>query len=194
MVIGYPHITLTCTQLLTQMYASLRFIESHAPSAAIPGLPTNPGATQEQPNTTISTTVNPSRADDGATAENSRNGHTSQPPSQPLSSQTHPHPSSEPASDEQRLTTQEPPIPPEQGFDATLNELAVDLTLKMAQIMVLIDGLPGIGQSEAMQRARIRELERELAEVETEREGVFQEWEDLWSLTASLGMVGDFEE
>jgi len=44
--------------------------------------------------------------------------------------------------------------------------------LKEQQIEVLVDSLPGLGNSQAQQEARIRELEQELRDVEAER----REW------------------
>ena len=64
----------------------------------------------------------------------------------------------------------EPPSPEDpHTFDAALRELARDLVLKEQQIEVIINSLPGLGNSEAEQVERMRELERELRDVEAER-------------------------
>ena len=62
-----------------------------------------------------------------------------------------------------------PPPEDAQTFDAALRELARDLVLKEQQIEVIINSLPGLGNSEAEQVERMRELETELREVEAER-------------------------
>lgn len=43
------------------------------------------------------------------------------------------------------------------------------MILKEQQMEILINSLPGLGNSEAAQEARMRELEQELREVEKER-------------------------
>lgn len=78
--------------------------------------------------------------------------------------------------------------PPEDAhvFDAALRELARDLVLKEQQIELLINSLPGLGNSEADQEKRMRELERELKAVETERAAAERERE---ALVEGLGKV-----
>ena len=101
-------------------------------------------------------------------------------PGQP-SQAPQPHPPTTPAAPHSALSnghaqfTQQPDPPstppPEdpQTFDAALRELARDLVLKEQQIEVIINSLPGLGNSEAEQVERMRELEGELREVEAER-------------------------
>ena len=54
-------------------------------------------------------------------------------------------------------------------FAAEQKELAEDLMKKTAQIVELIDTLPGLKRSPASQEARIAELEEELKAMEIER-------------------------
>jgi mediator of RNA polymerase II transcription subunit 21 len=54
-------------------------------------------------------------------------------------------------------------------FNNALRELAQDLILKEQQIEYIVNSLPGIGNSEADQERRMRELEVELRQVEEER-------------------------
>jgi mediator of RNA polymerase II transcription subunit 21 len=70
------------------------------------------------------------------------------------------------------------PDPPE-AFQASLRELARDLIMKEQQIEYLIDVLPGIGQSERAQEARMKELEAQLRDVEGERREAVREKEAL---------------
>ena len=85
---------------------------------------------------------------------------------------------------------QEPPQtpPPEttERFNDALHELARDLVIKEQQIEYLINSLPGIGNSEADQERRMRELEVELRQVERERAKAEEEKERMVDL---LGRV-----
>jgi len=62
-----------------------------------------------------------------------------------------------------------PPKPSPEQFHADLKELAQDITLKEQQIEKLIAHLPGLNWSEKEQVERMRELERQLEELEGER-------------------------
>ena len=62
-----------------------------------------------------------------------------------------------------------PPKPSPEQFQADLKELAQDITLKEQQIEKLIAHLPGLNWSEKEQVERMRELERQLEELEGER-------------------------
>jgi mediator of RNA polymerase II transcription subunit 21 len=75
------------------------------------------------------------------------------------------------AEPKQQPTEGEGELPPKdpQAFNAALYELARDLVIKEQQIEYLINSLPGLGNSEADQVRRMRELEVELREVEAER-------------------------
>jgi mediator of RNA polymerase II transcription subunit 21 len=64
-------------------------------------------------------------------------------------------------------------------FESTLQTLAQDLVIKEKQVEALIDSLPGIGQSERAQEARMKELEEQLREAEIERRQAVVEKETL---------------
>lgn len=61
-----------------------------------------------------------------------------------------------------------PPIEPE-AFKSALHEIARALVLREQQIEILINSLPGLGNSEADQERRIGELQAELREAEAQR-------------------------
>ncbi|QDS70657.1 hypothetical protein FKW77_001014 [Venturia effusa] len=148
-------------QLLTQMFASIRYIDTHHPYGQIEG------QSDQSPATTAITQPQPPAAQPTQTLpiHPSSNNNTSDP-------------------------AQPPPLPPAQteaeirftsraAFRPTLQELAQDLVLKEQQIEYLIDTLPGIGTSQLSQEARIRELEQELKEVSAERKKWVAVQEDL---------------
>src|ERR1700761_4858734 len=123
--------------LLTQMYASLSYIQIRHPYGDIPGQPSQepvPIAPQSAP-TTPAVAALP-------------NGGTSKQKQQPEAEK----------SGEPKAPSTPPPEDP-QVFDTALRELARDLVLKEQQIEYLINSLPGIGNSEADQEQRMRELE-----------------------------------
>lgn len=63
-----------------------------------------------------------------------------------------------------------PPVQPtKEEFNKDLKEMAEDLVVKSQQIEMLIANLPGVNSSEAEQVQRMKELERELGELENER-------------------------
>ncbi|KAF2621860.1 hypothetical protein BU25DRAFT_228693 [Macroventuria anomochaeta] len=62
-----------------------------------------------------------------------------------------------------------PAQPTKEEFNDDLKEMAKDLVVKSQQIEMLIANLPGVNSSEAEQVQRMKELERELEEVEGER-------------------------
>lgn len=126
-------------QLLTQMFASITYIDTRHPASSIP-----PQVDQHTITTSNSSTT---------------------------PAQTEPSPFDDP---DTRYRPQPAP-----AFRATLHELAQDLVVKQAQIEALIDSLPGLGNSQAQQEARIEELEAELKEVEGQRDGARREREEL---------------
>nr|OQO29795.1 hypothetical protein B0A51_03234 [Rachicladosporium sp. CCFEE 5018] len=64
-------------------------------------------------------------------------------------------------------------------FQETMRRLAQSLVLQEQKAEILINSLPGLGNSEAMQSERMRELEGELREVEEERRAAEGERERL---------------
>lgn len=78
--------------------------------------------------------------------------------------------------------TQEPvpkePISQEQ-FDKDIKEFAVDIVLKQQQMEALISKLPGLNVSEEEQVERMKQLEKELEELEGERVQAVKEKEIL---------------
>ena len=62
-----------------------------------------------------------------------------------------------------------PELPTKEEFNDDLKEMARDLVVKNQQIELLIANLPGVNSSEAEQLQRMKELERELQQLEDER-------------------------
>lgn len=77
------------------------------------------------------------------------------------------------------------PDPPD-VFQAALRELARDLVIKEQQIEYLISVLPGIGNSEADQNARIQALEVELRKVDQDRNIAMQDRNQMLHLLGRL--------
>lgn len=143
----------THTQLATQMFASIRYIQTRhafAPIKDQPDMsdPTAPATTaplqpSEQPTQTLT-----------ASAQESQQ--------QPQ------NPDTETAANAD--ATDSPPGPDDPDvFKSALRELARDLVLKEQQIEYLISVLPGIGESEDNQNQRIRVLEKELRDADEQR-------------------------
>jgi mediator of RNA polymerase II transcription subunit 21 len=74
---------------------------------------------------------------------------------------------------------QPPVMPSQEQFDADMKEMAQDITLKEQQIEKLIAHLPGLNWSEKEQIERMKELERQLEELEGERVQAVREKETL---------------
>ncbi|KAH6629489.1 mediator complex, subunit Med21 [Boeremia exigua] len=72
-----------------------------------------------------------------------------------------------------------PALPSKEQFEEDLKEMAKDLVVKSQQIELLIANLPGVNSSEAEQMQRMKELERELEELESERLQAVKEKESL---------------
>ncbi|KAG9672164.1 hypothetical protein KCU95_g17041, partial [Aureobasidium melanogenum] len=140
--------------LATQMFASIRYIQTRHQFASIPDQPDMSEPTA--PNAPAP--LQPNAAPNTLTASAAEQGG----PNAALQPQdpTHPPGPDDPAT-----------------FQAALRELARDLVLKEQQIEYLISVLPGIGESEANQSQRIQALERELREADEERKVALAERE-----------------
>ncbi|KAJ4289106.1 RNA polymerase II mediator complex subunit [Kalmusia sp. IMI 367209] len=80
----------------------------------------------------------------------------------------------------QTASQPQPTAPPTQEeFQKDIQELSKDMVLKEQQIEVLIASLPGLNTSEQEQVQRMKELERELEEIEGERLAAVKEKEVL---------------
>ncbi|KAF2870678.1 mediator complex, subunit Med21 [Massariosphaeria phaeospora] len=88
--------------------------------------------------------------------------------------------------------TQPPTEPPSQEqFRADIKELSRDLIIKEQQIEVLIAALPGLNASEKEQIAQMKELERQLEDIEGERLQAVKEKEILLKrVEDKIGGVG----
>ncbi|KAH0333885.1 hypothetical protein KCU81_g9662, partial [Aureobasidium melanogenum] len=140
--------------LATQMFASIRYIQTRHQFASIPDQPDMSEPTA--PNAPAP--LQPNAAPNTLTASAAEQGglNAALQPQDP----THPPGPDDPAT-----------------FQAALRELARDLVLKEQQIEYLISVLPGIGESEANQSQRIQALERELREADEERKVALAERE-----------------
>ena len=127
--------------MLTQMYATLNYIQTRHPYGVIPGQPQGP---------------NFKLAGDDDDKEEKK-------------SKTNANGNTNGDAKQQRETATPPPETPDR-FDAALRDLAQDLVLKQQQAETIIKSLPGIGTSEQDQVKRIEELGTELKEMEVERE------------------------
>ncbi|KAH6868295.1 hypothetical protein J4E91_007160 [Alternaria rosae] len=74
-----------------------------------------------------------------------------------------------PTADPSQQPIAAPPKPSPEQFQADLKEMAQDITLKEQQIERLIAHLPGLNWSEREQVDRMKELERQLEDLEGER-------------------------
>lgn len=72
-----------------------------------------------------------------------------------------------------------PAQPTKEQFETDLKEMAKDLVVKSQQIELLIANLPGVNSSEAEQMQRMKDLERELEDLEGARQQAVSEKERL---------------
>ncbi|TKA45736.1 hypothetical protein B0A54_03421 [Friedmanniomyces endolithicus] len=151
---------------LTLMYASINYIKTRHPYGEIPGQPSQAPPPAPPPAPTQPSASHGLTNGDGPTTEPNGPAHSAAvPPAAPVQEQT--------------LEQRDGSPPPERpdAFNAALHELARDLVLQEQQIELLINSLPGLGNSEVSQESRMRELEAELREVEVARAGAEEERE-----------------
>lgn len=147
--------------LLTQMYASLNYIQTRHPYGVIPGQPQGPNfklAGDEDDKDEKKSKPN---------ANCNTNGDVKQ-------------------QQQQQSEAATPPPETPDRFEAAARELAQDVVLKQQQIEYIVNSLPGIGNSEADQVKRMGELEKELREAESEREKKEMEKETLVDLLSEV--------
>lgn len=89
--------------------------------------------------------------------------------------------SSHPSQPSQAPATPAAPLAPpsQEEFQKDIRELSRDLLLKEQQIEILVGSLPGLNTSEKEQVERMKELERQLEEIEGERLAAVKEKEVL---------------
>ncbi|EMC96605.1 hypothetical protein BAUCODRAFT_148187 [Baudoinia panamericana UAMH 10762] len=147
----------------TLMYAAINYITTRHPYAEIPGQPSQAPqlAKSSAPDSAVPQSAVSSQIPNGEPAKQQPNGAA---PSTQIASDALEAPGSPPP--EERDT-----------FNAALHELARDLVLQEQQIELLINSLPGLGNSEASQMRRMRELEAALREMGSERAIAEQEKE-----------------
>lgn len=136
--------------LLTQMYATLKYIDTRHSYASIPGQPDQ--------FTPLSSTAGT------GTASGTANGNTAAPPVATTAAEEQ-----QGEEQEQEPSGIEPVPDPE--FTSKCHVLAQDLVLKEQQIEALVATLPGLGSSQARQETRIQELQAELDRLEAEARG-----------------------
>ncbi|KAK3661163.1 RNA polymerase II mediator complex subunit [Elasticomyces elasticus] len=148
---------------LTLMYASINYIKTRHPYGDIPGQPSQ--APPPAPLPVAAPLAASESLPNGNQPAQQPNGPAQTAVSQAVAT-------AQPAASEQQREQQalaEPPPERPEAFNTALHELARDLVLQEQQIELLINSLPGLGNSEANQERRMRELEAELREVEMER-------------------------
>ncbi|CAD0083997.1 unnamed protein product [Aureobasidium vineae] len=153
--------------LATQMFASIRYIQTRHQFASIADQPDMSDPTA--PNAPAP--LQPNAAPDTLTASAAEQG----------------GPNAVALQQQQEQDPDQPPRPDDPAtFQAALRELARDLVLKEQQIEYLISVLPGIGESEANQSQRIQALEKELREADEERKTALAEREAMLDKLGAL--------
>jgi mediator of RNA polymerase II transcription subunit 21 len=140
-------------QLLTQMYATIRYIDTHHAYASIPNQAdqfTDPHASAAASSSDPTQSTQPTSSAAAAAAPT-------------------PAADADAAADGEHEPSSKDPAPdPPALFAARLRELAQDLVVKEQQAELLADGLPGAGSGRAEQEARLRALAARLAELDGE--------------------------
>lgn len=156
--------TLTETQqLLTQMYASLNYIQQKHPygefegqykSADLINFTSKPSNRANGSNNTSNSTMNPTNTEANGTAKANADKKEDK------------------KEDEEEKKGDGVPthIPDEPDvFESTMREMARSLILQEQKAEILINSMPGIGHSEEKQKAKMAALMEELKQVEGER-------------------------
>jgi mediator of RNA polymerase II transcription subunit 21 len=155
-------------QFLVQMFATIRYIDTHHSYAHIQGQIDQFEPPPDYPAVAANTQLTqPSSAAHPLAVTTSQATQQQQPPAaqdQIAIQQPQPQQEVEP------ISSKNPEPHPPTLFTQRLSELAQDLVLKEQQIEALVAALPGIGSSQEAQEARLRELDVELKKVEAERE------------------------
>ncbi|KAJ5129760.1 uncharacterized protein N7515_005799 [Penicillium bovifimosum] len=178
----------TCLdQLATQFYATLGYLTTYHDNAPTipPNVPNAAPALAKMPKNTTAPPVPAAVANrvGGAAAAAGNASPPHAPPQQPGAAPV--------AAAAEGGDPNLPPAPDSpRTFASRQRELARDLIIKEQQIEYLISVLPGVRASEAEQEARIRELEKELRDVEMRRAAKVRELKKLRGrLEGVLGAV-----
>jgi len=140
------------------MYASINYIKTRHPCGEIPGQPSQAPPPAPLPAPAPAPPQQGLTNGDASALEPDGPAHSAPAaPAAPVQEQPR----------EQRDGSPPPERP--DAFNAALHELARDLVLQEQQIELLINSLPGLGNSEVSQESRMRELGAELREVEVAR-------------------------
>lgn len=175
------------------MYATLTYIQTRQPYADIPGQPPlgPPPGGLPTPDINSNDASVPGEAGPQLT-----NGDDISVPQQPQQAeQVQPNGTTvaaKPAEDQSAPDGRPRTPPPERPevFNRAMREMARGLVLQEQQIEYIINSLPGLGDSEASQVSRMRELEVELRAVEVERARAEGEREALVGLLGGLLVQG----
>jgi mediator of RNA polymerase II transcription subunit 21 len=168
-------LTIRIKQLATQFYATLGYLTTYHDNAPTipPDVPNAAPALAKMPKNSSAPPVPAAIANrvGGAAVVAGNASPPHAPPQQPG------------AAPVVAVEGEDPNLPPApdspRTFASRQRELARDLIIKEQQIEYLISVLPGARASEAEQEARIRELEKELRDVEMERTGKVRELKKL---------------
>lgn len=137
--------------MLTQMYATLNYIQQRHPYGSFPGQESQsvppPPPPKAEPALTNGSAVDTNGADANGVVKKEKKEEEEKKP--------------------EGAATHVPDRP--EVFEATMREMARSLILQEQKAEILINSLPGIGNSEQNQLARMTELETELKQAEAER-------------------------